>query len=167
MKIAKKIFLIFSFFFSFATATLSDNTLYYINLDYLIKNSNNGKAMMAELEKIQKKNLEKLTVKKNEIIKIENNLKKQKNIISEDDIKIKITNLNIKLDEFKKYKSSANKEFEIKKKKELKDIFDEINPILESYMKEKSIDILIEKKNVFIGKSKFDITNDILAIVNK
>ena len=41
-----------------------------------------------------------------------------------------------------------------------------INPIVQEYMKEKSIDIIIDKKNIFMAKSKNDITNDILTIVN-
>ena len=34
-------------------------------------------------------------------------------------------------------------------------------------MNENSIDILMEKKNIFIGKSTHDITNEILEIINK
>ncbi len=33
-------------------------------------------------------------------------------------------------------------------------------------MKEKSIDMIIDKKNIFMAKSKNDITEDILKIVN-
>jgi Skp family chaperone for outer membrane proteins len=34
-------------------------------------------------------------------------------------------------------------------------------------MDEKSINILMEKKNIFIGKTQYDITNNILDILNK
>ena len=33
-------------------------------------------------------------------------------------------------------------------------------------MKNKSIDVLIEKKNVYIVKSNYDITNDVLNNIN-
>ena len=33
-------------------------------------------------------------------------------------------------------------------------------------MEKKSIDIIIEKKNIFIGKNTHDITNEILEIIN-
>ena len=50
---------------------------------------------------------------------------------------------------------------------ELKFFFEKINPFLLSYMNENSIDLLIEKKNIFIGKSKIDITKDILKIIDE
>ena len=34
-------------------------------------------------------------------------------------------------------------------------------------MKKKSIDILIEKKNIFIAKSNYDITIDVIDDINK
>ena len=44
---------------------------------------------------------------------------------------------------------------------------DGINPILAEYSTEKSISIIIQKKNIVLGKSDLDITNDILKIVDK
>ena len=41
------------------------------------------------------------------------------------------------------------------------------NPLIESIMENNSIDILIEKKNVFIAKSKTDITNVVIDEINK
>jgi Skp family chaperone for outer membrane proteins len=34
------------------------------------------------------------------------------------------------------------------------------------YMEKNSIDLLIEKKNIFIGKSNIDITDELLLIIN-
>ena len=59
------------------------------------------------------------------------------------------------------------KEFKNTQNSELKIFFEKINPFLLSYMSEKSIDLLIEKKNIFIGKSNIDITRDILQIIDK
>ena len=58
------------------------------------------------------------------------------------------------------------KELNIKKNKELNEFLKLINPIIQEYMKEKSIDMIIDKKNIFMAKSKNDITEDILKIVN-
>ena len=43
----------------------------------------------------------------------------------------------------------------------------QINPIIQEYMKTNSIDIVLDKKQIFIGSSKNDITQDILDLVNK
>ena len=49
---------------------------------------------------------------------------------------------------------------------ELKKFFEKINPVLQDYMNQESISLLLEKKNIFIGKAKTDITNDVLLIIN-
>ena len=52
------------------------------------------------------------------------------------------------------------------KNTKLKGFFDTINPLISDYMKKKSINIIVQKKNIFIGQNTHDITNDILEIIN-
>ena len=42
-----------------------------------------------------------------------------------------------------------------------------LTPILEAYSKEKSIRIIIQKKQIVMGNKEDDITSDILELVNK
>jgi len=42
-----------------------------------------------------------------------------------------------------------------------------INPILADYSKKNSISMIIQKKNIIIGKSELEITDDILEILDK
>ena len=104
MQKLNKLFLTLVIFFLYSFNSLADDNLFYIDLDYIIKNSNSGRTMIAKLDNINKKNIEKFKFKKNELIEIEKDLKKKKNIISDDEIKKKLNILNTKLDEFKKYK---------------------------------------------------------------
>ena len=55
----------------------------------------------------------------------------------------------------------------IKKKKELNEFLKLINPLIKDYMDKNSIDIVIDKKNIFIAKTDKDITKDILEIINR
>ena len=57
-------------------------------------------------------------------------------------------------------------DFEKKKNENMNNLFLIFNPIIQDYMKKNSIDILLESKNVFIGKNNLDITNDIIKEVN-
>ena len=54
-----------------------------------------------------------------------------------------------------------------KKKNKLEKFLKEINPIIQEFMAENSIDIVLEKKQIFVGNSDNDITNDILKLINK
>ena len=41
-----------------------------------------------------------------------------------------------------------------------------INPIIEKYMSDNSIYMLIDKKNVFIASKDYDITNNLIELIN-
>ena len=61
-----------------------------------------------------------------------------------------------KIDELNKLRSNAGNE-----------ILKYINEILTEYSKSKSISLILEKKNVVIGKTDLDVTPDILILLNK
>ena len=45
-------------------------------------------------------------------------------------------------------------------------IFKKINPLIQDYMKSNSIDLILEKNQIFIGNQNKDITNDIIKAIN-
>ena len=57
--------------------------------------------------------------------------------------------------------------FEEEKKNQIKFFFNDINPYITKFMEQNQITIIIDKKNIFIGSSKNDITNEILNLINK
>ena len=59
--------------------------------------------------------------------------------------------------------SNFNKE----KNQKIKNLFDQMNPIIQNYMEENSIDILLDRKNVFMGKKNSDITEIIIKEIDK
>ena len=42
-----------------------------------------------------------------------------------------------------------------------------LNPIIEEYMKEKNFRMVVDKKSLLLADENLDITNDIMAILNK
>ena len=54
-----------------------------------------------------------------------------------------------------------------KRNEEILRFFNLINPIIENVMEKNSIGILIEKKNIFIAKSNYDITSIVIDEINK
>ena len=48
-----------------------------------------------------------------------------------------------------------------------RNFIDLINPIISDYALQNSISLIIQKKNILVGKSELDITEKILLIVNK
>ena len=64
-------------------------------------------------------------------------------------------------------KNELLKNFKIKKKNDLDKLLTKINPIIQTYMKDNSIDIVLDKKQIFVGSINKDITEEILKLVNK
>ena len=58
-------------------------------------------------------------------------------------------------------------EFEKNKNKKLNVFLEKITPIIENFVKDNSINIVLNEKNLFIASKKFDITDEIIELVNK
>ena len=70
---------------------------------------------------------------------------------------------------FQEYKKIKNKEIENLKKKRNTNIINflnSINPIIEKYMSDNSIYMLMDKKNVFIANNNYDITKKLIELID-
>ena len=167
MKYFNRLILIIIIFFSFINTSISKENLAFVNVDYLIQNSNIGKKLLANINDKDKKNLDNLK-KKNKILQdLESSIKKKKNVISDEAYNKEVIDFKKKFKEFSKEKNRIVQEFNIFKKKEIENIFKKINPIINSYIEENSVDLLLDSKNIFMGAKKLDLTEDILKKINK
>jgi Skp family chaperone for outer membrane proteins len=146
---------------------LSDDKIAFINLDNVIKKTNLGKSIIINLETIDKKNIEFL--KKNEITlkDEEKKIKKKINIISKEELDKELNLLKKKLNDLNFKKNEMVKNYQKEKNTQLNDFFKKINPIIQNYMDDQSINMLLDKKNIYIGKSSSDITEDIIKLINE
>ena len=162
-----KLILIIAIFFTFINASISKENIAFVNIDYLIQNSNIGKKMLTNISNIDKNNLDNFK-KKNKILQdLELSIKKKKNVISDEAYNKEEIDFKKKFQKFSKAKNNTVKEFNVFKKKEIENIFKKINPIINSYMEENSVDLLLDSKNIFMGARKLDLTEDILKKINK
>ena len=146
---------------------LANDKISYINVDFLIINSNLGKSISVNLKNLKKKNIDKFILEEKKLPKKNNEINKIKNVISKDELEKKITNLKLEINEFNVLKEQISIQTKKIKQGEIKKFFKKINPLIENYMDENSIDIIIDKKNIFIARSEYDITSDILELINK
>ena len=164
----KKIFINFFFlifFFNFNTSYSSEK-IAFIDLDFVLKNSNIGKSILEDIEKLNNKNINELKKKESELKKNEEEILPKKNILSEEEYKKEVDLLKDKIKKYKLLKDEMVSNFQNKKQISLKNFFNQITPIIQNYMDENSINILLDRKNVFIGKTDSDITNSIIEKIN-
>mgnify|MGYP001471538854 FL=1 len=165
MKKSKSYFLIIIFFLLSISNSLANN-LAFIDLDLVLKNSNIGKEIYKKLEDQKETQIKDLKAREIKIKEIEEEIKNKQNIISKDDLAKEINKLKKIVNDFNIYKNEMEKEYQKSKNNEILNFFNKIDPLIQAYLSENSIDILFNNKNIIIGKDSLDITNKIITIVN-
>tara|TARA_A100001388_G_C28765148_1_gene500268 strand:- start:1057 stop:1557 length:501 start_codon:yes stop_codon:yes gene_type:complete len=165
----KKIFyfLFFIFFFTLTPILNAKENIVFIDLNYILNKSNSGKKILNELNIISNDNKKNFSSQETLLEKERNDIKKLKNILSKDEYNKKVVLFQEKVELYNKEKAKIIKSFENKKKKELDIFFKSLNEIMNVYMKENSISIIIDKKNIVMAAIKNDISNDIIELINK
>jgi outer membrane protein len=166
MRYFNKLILIIIIFFTSINTSISNENIAFVNVDYLIQNSNIGKKLLANINDKDKKNLENLKEKNKILQDLETSIKKKKNVISDEAYNKEVIDFKKKFQEFSKEKNKIIKEFNVFKKKEIENIFKKINPIINNYMEENSINLLFDSKNIFMGAKKLNLTDDVLKKIN-
>ena len=166
MNFFKNFFFILIVFFSFINISHSQDKIVYINLDYLVSNTKAGKIIIDNLKKSKDIALSKFEKKGKELKELEDSLNKQKNILSKEDLKKKITNLRKEISIYNKDREKIINDFNTKKIDEFSKFFKKITPIIENYVKENNISFVLDKKNIFLANKQNDITNEIVKIID-
>ena len=91
---------------------------------------------------------------------------KKKEILFLQEFNKELKILKIKFKEFSIEKEKMVENFKKKESDEIGAILEKINVVIQEYMKQNSIEIVLDKKNIFIGKVSSDITEKILIQVN-
>ena len=144
----------------------SEEQIVYLDLDNIVANTKAGKLIINNLEKSKKSTLAKFEKKEKELKKIENDINKQKNILSEEELKKKLVEFRKEINIFQTDRQKVINEFNKKKVEEFNNFFKKITPIIQSYVSEKNIDIVLDKKNIFVASKKKDITQEIIKLID-
>ena len=153
-------------FLLLSTSNSFANKIAYIDLDVVLKNSNLGKKIQTQLDTKKSEQLDKIKSEEIEIKQLEDEIRNKQNIISQEELKIEVAKLKKRVKEFNLYKNQIKKEFNKNKNEQIMNFFNKIDPLLRAYMKENSIDILLNNKNIIIGKDSLDITDQMINIIN-
>tara|TARA_Y100000591_G_C21464057_1_gene512349 strand:- start:45 stop:566 length:522 start_codon:yes stop_codon:yes gene_type:complete len=153
------------FIFNLPLLSASEKVV-FIDIDYVLNNSSLGQSIYKDLEEINKSNIDILTKKEKIIKDKKDEINKTKNIISKDQFEKDVRFFNQEVEKFQKEKNDLLGEFKKNKNAKLQGFLNEINPLIEDYMKKNSIDLILEKNHIFIGNQNKDITNDIIELIN-
>ena len=164
MKKFKLIFLIF-FIFIYSNTSFSQ-IIAFADMDKIIKTSIVGKKIIIHFKKKNETLLNELDDKRKTIKDKENKIIAQKNILENDVYLKKINEIKIEVDEFNDQHKKKITKLNIEKDKVSKSFQIEINKILKEFAENNKIDIILSSNQMLIGKSNFDVTEQLLNIVN-
>jgi outer membrane protein len=156
--------------FLFITPSLANEKkipVKYIDLNFIINESNIGKKIkekiLSEGEKLKsahKKLEKKLESKRDEVLS-------KKNILSKEDFEKEVNKHQKNVDNYHAKKKQDLNELGKKNLEMSKNLMVKVDKIIMNYAKENSIDLLLKKEALIVSNSALDITKDILSEVNK
>ena len=162
----KKNFLYILIFILLPNNVFAVGSIATIDLNMILNESNSGKKVLSNIQKFKSKNISQIDNKQKKLKVLEVEIENQKNLLSKEDLNLKLINFKKEINEFRLFQNKLKNEFNIKKNTEIKNFFEKINPTIQKYMEESDIGILIDKKNIYIANNSNDITSTILKILD-
>ena len=166
MRMFKNFFLIL-FFLSLSVNYLkAQEKVSYIDIDYILATSIAGKSLLNKLKEEEELKINIFKSKDEDFKQKESKILAKKNLISKGEINKELKSLQIEFNEYSKDKAKQIQELKAKRKKNIVNFLSLINPIVEKYISDNSIYMVIDKKNVFIANKDYDITNNLIELIN-
>jgi Skp family chaperone for outer membrane proteins len=157
---------LFLFFFIINSPVISEQKIVFVDMDRLVSVSKPGSSIFNQLNDINSKNYNFLKKEEKKFKEKEKKLLAQKNIISEADFKNKVNELKSEIDEYNQNRNKIIEKFNKLKVENTNNLLKLINPILTKYLLDKKISIILQKKDLVVGKTELDITDEIIKIIN-
>ena len=167
MKNFFKIFFLISIFFFPIEKKLFASDIYFVDYSKVMNESTAGKKAQNLLKNLLNNSNKKFNETAKKLKDEEKKIISQKNALSKDEYKKKADALRKKVFELNKEREKSIREVAKKRKKAGDEMLKNLNPILGKYMRENNIAVVIDKKNVLMGDKKFEITSQIIEILNK
>ena len=152
-------------FLSVSVSNANEN-IRFIDINYIVKNSEAGKTLNGIIENKSKKITSEL---KDLGKKIETKKKKiisQKNILKKDEYEKLVKNYEDEVKKFNNIRLKKNEDFNKYRINSQKKIIEALNPLITAFLKKESVQILLQKEQIIFGEKKLDITEEILKIFN-
>ena len=162
----KFLFRLLATFFLFIGISQADENIRFININYVVNNSDAGVSLNKIIENKTKKIESDLKVIAKKIKDKKDKIISQKNILKEEEFNKLVKDYENEVKNFNELKSKKQVDFDNFRIKSKKKILDLLNPIITDFLQNNSIKILLQKEKIIFGDDNLDITEKILKIFN-
>tara|TARA_Y200000002_G_scaffold379649_1_gene389397 strand:- start:768 stop:1295 length:528 start_codon:yes stop_codon:yes gene_type:complete len=165
-KLIRKFLIVFIIFIGFSNNS-NANVPYFLDFKYILNQSDAGKKAQSFLKNKLEKGINNLKDKEKKIQQEEKKIISQKKVITEDEYKKKVSELRKKVALLQKERTTLLNTVAKQRQKARNELLKNLNPIIKEYMKDKNIRMVIDKKSLLLADENLNITNDIIALLNK
>jgi len=166
MKYLVKLFVV-TLFLVFSTYASAEQKIVVLDMKYVLNQSKAGKGAQDFLKNLFNSNSKKFGKAEKALKKEEKDLLSKKNVLSEEDYKKKSNELRKKVLKFQTDRRTSLDEIATLRADSRAKLLKRVAPIVDTYIKENNISIVIDKKNMIGGLNEYDITKIIVEKLNK
>ena len=141
--------------------------VYFVNMQTILNKSKAGSGAQEKLKKNFASQNKKFKNESNSLKKEETELITQKKSLSPEEYKKKVSALRKKNIDFQQRRRKASNDFVTKKNNARNQLLQALNPILQKYMSDNNIMMIVNEKNVILANSKRDLTKTIIGLLDK
>ena len=145
----------------------ANDKIFYVNMDYLITNTIAGKSLLENLKREEKLKVDNFKISDEDYKNKEKKILAKKNLITNEEINKELRSLQVEFQNYRKNKIKEIDELKVKRNRNILNFIKLISPIIEKYMSDNSIAILLDKKNIFIASKNYDITKNLVTLIDK
>ena len=157
----KIFFLVFLIGFSNANENIR-----FININYIINNSEAGKTLNKIIENKTKKIKSELNDLGKKIESKKEKIISQKNILKKEEYEKLVKTYEDEVKKFNNIRNKKNEDFNKYRINSQKKIIEALNPLITAFLKKESVQILLQKEQIIFGDKELDITEEILKMFN-
>ena len=166
MKYLVKSFVV-TFFLLICTNTFAEQKIVVLDLSYVLNESKAGKGAQEFLKKTFDDDAKKFSNIEKNLKEEEKDFLAKKNILTKDEYGKKINSLRKKNMDYQTEKRSSIDKITILRAKARETLLKNLKPIIETYINENSVSLVVDKKYILGGGAQSDITKFIVEKLNK
>ena len=154
------------FLFFFIGISNANENIRFININYIVNNSEAGKALNKIIENKSKKITSELNDLGKKIQSKKDKIISQKNILKKEEYEKLVKTYDEEVKDYNNTRKKRNDDLNKFRMNSQKKIIETLNPIITAFLKKESVQILLQKEQIIFGDNKLDITEEILKIFN-
>ena len=160
-------FIVVTFLLIVSTYAFAEQKIVVLDMKYVLNNSTAGKGAQDYLKNSISDNQKKFAELEKDLKKEENDLLTRKTVLSKEEYTKKTDALRKKVIDFQSQRRAAIDKIATQRAEAREKLMKKVEPIVDTYIRENDISLVMDKQNMIGGKTEYDITKIIIEKLNK